>query len=82
MFDTQEIEDMELKSILEATLNDTINDLKKLLPQEPNPTDNGALKLIFNYKGTTFSRFFLKENKIIVNLKINIGFEKFRKNNN
>ncbi len=68
--DNQMFEDLDLKAILEASLNETINELTSKLPQEPSENDPNAITLAFNYnqKSETkvFSRRFSLSNKIQV----------------
>lgn len=58
-------EDIEYKSIIEASLNELINDLKNKLPLEPNE-NSSSVTITYSYQSNTFQRRFNNTDKIQV----------------
>ena len=63
-----QFEDEEMRQAYELSLDEYIFNLKNLLPKEPNENEEEYYNLIFKYGDKSFSRKFISDNKIFVNI--------------
>jgi len=59
-------EDLELKAIMEQTLNETIKEIQKKLPIEPNEKEKNAITITYVLNDNQFIRRFSIFNTILV----------------
>jgi len=59
-------EDLELKAIMEQTLNETIKEIRNKLPIEPNEKEKNAITITYVLNDNQFIRRFSIFNTILV----------------
>lgn len=58
--------DEDINQVMEMSLNEYINDLKKQIPIEPKEINGEVVKLTLRIDNFTFIRNFFKKDKLIV----------------